>query len=254
MKSSIFDSSEFNQNLFFPRLDHSQVPEKAEDIFIKVDKSCSLRVRLHKSTLARFSLLFFHGNGEIISDYDNLSIYFRKLGCELIICDYRGYGKSEGVPTLRNALKDSFIIYKYLKFNRKLKTNVCVMGRSLGSACAIDLCIKLNNIGCCVIESGYADPIPLVERRGISINNISNEDIKLFNNSEKIRLLKCPLLILHGEKDFIISREEAELNYQNAGSANKKLEILKRVGHNDMIAADNNAYFENLNKFFDIIF
>ena len=83
-------------------------PGQITSIFVKVDKNCSLHVRLHKSTLARFSLLFFHGNGEIISDYDNLAIYFRKLGCEMIICDYRGYGKSEGVPTLRNALKDSF--------------------------------------------------------------------------------------------------------------------------------------------------
>ena len=36
LMTSIFDSDEFNQNLFFPRLDNSAVPNRADDIFVKV--------------------------------------------------------------------------------------------------------------------------------------------------------------------------------------------------------------------------
>jgi pimeloyl-ACP methyl ester carboxylesterase len=128
------------------------------------------------------------------------------------------------------------------------------MGRSLGSAPAIELCVQFSNISCCVLESGYADPIPLVERRGIRIDKISSEEKKLFNNSEKIRLIRCPLLIMHGEEDFLILPQEAILNHQNAGSKHKIRGILKGVGHNDMMMAHDNSYFKNLNGFFNSVF
>jgi len=132
--TSIFDSDQFNQNLFFPRSDNSAPPKGAEDIFIKVEDNCKIHVRLHRSLAAKFSIIFFHGNGEIVADYNGLAEYFLALGCELVVCDFRGYGRSEGIPTLKSTLMDASIIYCYLRDNEILKTNVCVMGRSLGSA------------------------------------------------------------------------------------------------------------------------
>ena len=252
--TSIFDSAEFNENLFFPRLDDSKIPDGVDDVFVEVEPSCKINVRRHLSTEAIFSIIFFHGNGEIVSDYDGLAKYFLKLGCELTVCDFRGYGRSEGTPTLKTILTDASTIYSYLLENDKLKSNVCVMGRSIGSAPAIELCSRFSEITCCVIESGYADPIPLVERRGLRIGNITSKENELFNNSHKIRLVKCPLLIMHGENDFLISPQEAMLNHKNASSKNKVLDILKGVGHNDMMMAPNNQYFESLIKFFNTVF
>ena len=252
--TSIFDSKEFNQNLFFPRSDDGEDFGSADEIFVEVEPNCKIHVRRHPSSKAKFSLLFFHGNGEIISDYDGLKKYFHALGCEFIVCDFRGYGKSEGTPTLRNTLIDASSIYNFLKNNGKLKSRVCVMGRSLGSAPAIDLCVQFSEISCCVVESGYADPIPLVERRGLRIDKTTTAENKLFNNSEKIRLVTCPILIMHGEDDFLIIPQEAVLNHKNAGSKHKVLNILKGVGHNDMMMAHDNAYFKNLNSFFSSIF
>jgi len=252
--TSIFDSKEFNQNLFFPRDDSNKNPESADEIFVEVGPNCKVHVRHHLSSKAKFSILFFHGNGEIISDYDGLAKYFTSLGCELIVCDYRGYGRSDGKPTLRSALKDASTIYCFLRSNKILKSLVCVMGRSLGSAPAIELCVRFSDISCCILESGFADPIPLVERRGLYIDKITNEENQLFNNSEKIRSVTCPILIMHGEEDFLISPQEAKLNYQNAGSKHKILDILKGVGHNDMMLANGNSYLKCLNNFFESVF
>jgi pimeloyl-ACP methyl ester carboxylesterase len=248
--TSIFDSDEFNQNLFFPRLDNSAVPNKADDIFVKVESNCKVHARCYKNSEAKFTILFFHGNGEIVSDYNGLAEHFIRFGCEFIVCDFRGYGRSEGVPTLKSTLIDASTIYCYLRENKILKENVCVMGRSLGSASAIELCARFSQITCCIIESGYADPIPLVERRGLKIASITPEENTLFNNSEKIRLVKCPILIMHGELDMLISPEEANLNYKNSSSQIKFLKILKGVGHNDMLMAPNNSYFTSLSIFF----
>lgn len=248
---SIFDSPQFNQNLFYPRPDYSGPPDGAEEIYIDVESGVKTHVRRHQNPAARFSLLFFHGNGEIVADYNDLADAFADLGAEFIVCDYRGYGQSGGSPTLRNSLEDSRRIYAYLKDNGKLLGQVVVMGRSLGSACAIELCASLNDVAGCVIESGYADPVPLVERRGLQIGKTTPEEDKLFNNSHKISRVNCPLLIMHGARDELIVPAEAELNFSKAGSENKFLKILEGVGHNDIMMAPGNIYFSTLRSFFE---
>lgn len=129
---------------------------------------------------------------------------------------------------------------------------VFVMGRSLGSASAIELCAKYREISCCVIESGYANPIPLVERRGLDIKTTTAEEDAVFNNSEKIKKVTCPLLIMHGSQDELISPLEAQLNYENASSKLKWLNVFDGVGHNDILLARDNGYFRCLEEFFQV--
>lgn len=249
--SSIFDSQNFNANLFFPRPDTAPIPGHSDEIEVQVGPETMVHIRRHPSPKARFSLLFFHGNGEIVSDYDNLAEHFNAMGAELIVADFRGYGRSTGFPTLRASLEDAHKIFDQLKSTGKLKEKVCIMGRSLGSAPTLELCAKRSDVAGCVLESGYADPIPLVERRGLKIDQTTPEEDALFNNSEKIRSVNCPLLIMHGADDFLISPQEAKLNYDNAGAKMKHLEILEGVGHNDMMMAPEGSYFTTLKRFFD---
>ena len=57
--TSIFDSDEFNQNLFFPRKDNSAIPNRADDIFINVESNCNVHARCYKNSEAKFTILFF---------------------------------------------------------------------------------------------------------------------------------------------------------------------------------------------------
>ena len=106
------------------------------------------------------------------------------------------------MPTLRSTLEDAHKVFDQLKSTGKFKEKVCIMGRSLGSAPTLELCAKRSDVAACVLESGYADPIPLVERRGLKIDKTTPEEDALFNNSEKIRQVTCPLLIMHGADDI----------------------------------------------------
>ena len=56
---------------------------------------------------------------------------------------------------------------------------------------------------------------------------------------------------MHGEDDFLISPKEANLNYTQAGSKSKTLEILEGVGHNDMMMAENGGYFSAMRRFLE---
>jgi alpha-beta hydrolase superfamily lysophospholipase len=167
--SSVFDSQTFNANLFFPRGDTLSTPDNCDEIHVEVEAGIFIHVRRYPSSEAHFSLLFFHGNGEIVSDYDNLAGHFNSMGGEFIVADFRGYGRSTGSPTLRSSLEDAHKIFEQLKSDNKLKGRVFIMGRSLGSAPTLELCSKRSDVAGCILESGYADPIPLVERRGLKI-------------------------------------------------------------------------------------
>jgi len=252
--TSVFDSSQFNDNLFFPRPDTAEGPTGTDEIYVAVEDSIRVHVRKHPNPAARFSLLFFHGNGEVASDYDGIAPFFTEMGAEFTVCDYRGYGKSDGRPTLRRVLEDAHLIYRALKNDGKLLPSLCVMGRSLGSASAIELCAHYPEINGCVIESGYADPIPLVERRGLRVDSTTPEENALFNNSQKIEKVTCPLLIMHGEDDVLIFPQEAQMNYDQAGSRDKALQILPGVGHNDIMMAPDHGYFGCLHRFFETAF
>ena len=66
---SIFDRDEFNDRLFFPRPDATPPPAGAIDRMIGVD-GARLHVRSYAAPAAAATLLLFHGNGEVVSDYD----------------------------------------------------------------------------------------------------------------------------------------------------------------------------------------
>ncbi len=217
---------------------------------VEVEPGVSVQVRKYPNDQANFSLLYFHGNGEIASDYDNMAPLFLNLGCDFLVGEFRGYGKSNGSPSLRRCLEDSRTIFTYLKAEGKLKPHVAVMGRSLGSAPAIELAANFDDIERCVIESGYADPILLAERRGIRIDNMTDEENTLFNNSQKLASIRCPLLIMHGREDCIIQPHEAQINFDSAGTEKKYLQYFDGVGHNDILFAPDNGYFSALSEFF----
>ena len=94
-----FDSEEFNERLFFPRPDVSACPAGAVDLRVPVS-GATLHLRLHPSADARCTVLLFHGNGEVVADYDDYARSYARAGATLAVVDFRGYGASTGTSTL----------------------------------------------------------------------------------------------------------------------------------------------------------
>lgn len=227
-------------------------PAGAKDFFLPVGEGATqaiVHARLYENVEAAVTLIHFHGNGEIVADYDEFALELNNFGVETIACDYRGYGKSTGEPKLRFLLSDALAIINELDTVGLRKKRSVVMGRSLGSAAALELAVKIPGITACILESAYADPIRLLRRRGIEVSALSEDENSLYNHSHKIQALQCPLLILHGAQDVLIYADEAELNYANAGTLDKKLVLFPGVGHNDIFYAADEAYFLELKTF-----
>jgi alpha-beta hydrolase superfamily lysophospholipase len=230
---SLFDSPAFNERLFFPRADATAPPAGAEDDFIEVD-GASLHVRYHGVSPQRRTLLMFHGNGEVVGDYDDAAGLFAAAGFGLAIVDYRGYGQSTGTPTLRNSIEDARVILGGV--HATAAAPIVVMGRSLGSACAAEIAGKnLPIVAGVIIESGIADLAGLVRRRGMEPPaQLSEDERAVFDPVPKLARGTAPLLVLHGERDAMIAPSEAELGFAAAGAKQKKLVIVPGRGHNDV--------------------
>lgn len=79
-----------------------------------------------------------------------------------------------------------------------------IMGRSLGSAPAIDLAAHPEKVSGLIIESGFAQTLSLMERLGINITLPGLDDTQVFSNARTISTYPGPLLVLHGRYDQII--------------------------------------------------
>ena len=247
MPSSIFDTREFNERLFFPRRQAGQPPPDATDLSIPVE-GATLHLRWHRPLRQADAqtLLLFHGNGEVVSDYDDAASRFAACGANLAVVDYRGYGQSTGTPTLRDALRDAPLVVEAL--TAAGASRLVVMGRSLGSASAAELYARPHAaIARFVWESGFVDLGALVGRRGLTVPSpFSEEDLATFDARAKLRRGDRPMLVLHGAEDTLIVPAEATLAFEAAGTSEKELVFIPDRGHNDLSAG--RAYWDALTR------
>ena len=118
---SVLDQPELLQFIFYPRRDFSgsHGPANAVDCSITVDEGVAISCRFYFGNENYPSILFFHGNGEIASDYDDIGLIYNQMGINLFVADYRGYGMSGGTPTLTSMIKDAHPIFE--GFNHMIK-------------------------------------------------------------------------------------------------------------------------------------
>ena len=83
-------------NLFSKTADSENRSRRQRDIQIPVQEDIAIGARFHMAEKSGGNLLFFHGNGEIVADYDELGAVYNQMGINFLAVDYRGYGRSEG--------------------------------------------------------------------------------------------------------------------------------------------------------------
>ncbi|MBA3393684.1 MAG: alpha/beta fold hydrolase [Deltaproteobacteria bacterium] len=235
--TSIFDRPEFNAALFFPRRDRSAPPAGARDLRVNVGGGVHVHVRRHAAPDARCTLLLFHGNGEVVADYDDAAARYARCGAALSIADYRGYGASDGTPTLRAVIEDARPIAEAVA--AEAPGPLVVMGRSLGGAAAHELYARpIATMVGVVLESTFVDMPALIRRRGLTPPPLTAEEEAVFDPRTKLPLGQLPLLVLHGDRDQIIVPTEGAATLAAAGSADKRLVMIAGRGHNDISFAD----------------
>jgi fermentation-respiration switch protein FrsA (DUF1100 family) len=246
-----FDKEEITQFLFNPRPDNS-FSSNGIILQIPVDENVKVGALLHHAGEKYPFILFFHGNGEIASDYNDLAPLFTRKNINFMVVDYRGYGTSTGKPSASSMIHDAHKIFAYtkkLKEEKKYTGNLIVMGRSLGSASALELGSNYGDeIDALIIESGFANIIPLLKLLGINTDAISLKEDKAFMHSKKITTCLMPTLIIHAEKDHIIPYSDGKILYEKSASKNKKMLTIPRADHNTIFMYGMDDYMNAVGK------
>lgn len=250
---SILDHPRVLQVLFHPRPDYPKQAEGVLPVTVPVESNISLGGCLYPCHPTAPAILYFHGNGEIAADYNDIAPYYHQLGITLLVMDYRGYGKSSGTPTGTNLLTDAVTVFNTTAqiFSEQGYTpsKLFVMGRSLGSVPALEIASRIHNhIDGLIIESGFAHSFKLLNWLGLSIEGVDETQAGFFNRT-KITQVTAPTLIIHGEKDALIPVTEGETLYQACGAQQKQCVLIPYAGHNDLMIVGMKQYFEAIGTF-----
>jgi fermentation-respiration switch protein FrsA (DUF1100 family) len=252
---SALDSPQVLTRLFHPRREWAMVESTpaAQDLLIPVARDVAVGARVHAAGKSAPTILFFHGNGEIVADYDDLGPVYNRLGINFLPVDYRGYGRSSGQPTVTAMMQDCHVIFSFIK--QWLRENgytgpIIVMGRSLGSASALELAASYpNQVHGLIVESGFAYLTPLLQLLGIDVLSLGFKEEAGLRNVDKIRIYDRPVLIIHAEHDHIIPFTDGQALYDACGSADKTLVKIPEANHNDILARGRTAYLAAIKVF-----
>ena len=256
---SVLDRQEILMFLFHPRQEwgSSGTTSSTEDILIQVEKDVAVDARFHVAGKEAPTILFFHGNGEIVADYNDIGPLYLRMGINFLPVDYRGYGRSSGKPTITAMMRDSHVIFDYAQNWLKKKDYTgpfILMGRSLGSASALELSVHYGDqIDGLIIESGFAYAGPLLRLLGIDMEALGIKEEEGFRNIDKIRKFYKPTLVIHAEYDHIISLTEGQALYDACSARDKRLLIIPGANHNDIFLRGMKEYMEAVGDLTDLI-
>ena len=249
---SHLDSPEVLMRLFHPRPEYGsgEKPESAVDVLVPVEGGIVTGGRFHMRGKSAPNILFFHGNGEIVADYDDLGPLYNRMGMNFLPVDYRGYGRSTGRPTVTAMMRDSHAVLEFTK--GWLEGNgytgaFIVMGRSLGSAPALELAgLHKDRIDGLVVESGFAHTGPLLALLGINTEAMGFTEEEGISNLERIRTWDKPALVIHAEFDHIIPFTDGRALYDACPSAGKTFLKIPGANHNDLFMRGLDAYMNGV--------
>lgn len=249
---SELDRIEISGRLFFPRRDRGRATGSGHDLAIPA-RDESLGARFHALGTESPTLLFFHGNGEIVADYDSLAPLFTGAGFNLLVVDFRGYGRSSGHPTASALIADAHDCLDFAAgwlARGGYRGSLCVMGRSLGSAPALELAARHGHpeVAGLAIESGFAHTMGLLETLGAQPRRLGLAEAHGFGNLEKIAAYGGPTLILHGSDDDLIPASEARALFEASPARHKHLVLIDGAGHNSLFAVGGAQYRQALRQ------
>lgn len=249
--------------LFYPRLLYHpernlgdftprQLGVEYEEFWLTASDGVSLngwRVPASLDGKRRKALLVFHGNaGNLATASHRLALYNR-IGCDVFMIDYHGFGKSGGTAKEENLYLDAETAWNHLVDNLGLPPEeIVVMGYSLGGRVASWLAEKHPDAAGLILESTFtrlsdiaADFFPYLPCRLILGN--------AYNTLDRLKNLRMPLLVVHGRGDELVAFKYGEKLYTSYAGAKTFLRIGDDHNVGFLSAAD--SYSNGIAAFLD---
>ena len=229
-----------------------RLPRGGEDVWFETTDGVRLHGWLVRSPgqPAPATVIYCHGNGGNVSYLGWMAEELSDRGFDVLLFDYRGYGRSEGaVAGERGLYADADAAYDFAVGRLGVEpASLILYGQSLGTVAATDLASR-KECGALILESGLSSAAAMAGTifpwlpkfaRGLTRNKLDSVG--------KLPRVRCPVLVAHGGRDVTIPVEQGR-ELHDAAPEPKKLVIIPTAGHNDLVAVGGERYLDELAAF-----
>ena len=238
--SNILDHPLISERYFFPRKGYF------DDPFWVDCGDAKLACSYHEIDPAAKTLIHFHGNGEIVDDWQGDFVrLIQQMGCNVFLAELRGYGQSSGEPQLGKMLAD---VVPTVQALQRPASELIFFGRSVGSIFAIEAAAQFPAAAGLILESGVADVMERLLLRvtpaelGVSVAEFKSVIAQNLNHQDKLKNFSGPVLVMHTQNDGLVGVSHGERLYQWA-AGRKQLKIFPHGNHNDIMFVNAREYF-----------
>jgi len=233
--------------LFMP----SELPEDYKFVFsnefqelnIKNGDKVLLNAVHFKNENPKGVILYFHGNMGDLQRWGIHAEFFVEKEYDVLVMDYRTYGKSKGVLNEQSFYDDAQLFYNHLKKTYK-ESEIIVYGRSLGTGIATYVASK-NNPKQLILETPYYSIADVAKQR-FPIYPINLLLKYKFPSYKFIKSVQCPISIYHGSADKVVPYTSGQKLFSEAPKLLAKLITIDGGRHNNLVSYK--TYLEEINK------
>ena len=244
-----------NRLIFHPAASLERTPADVglnfEDVFFTTRDGVRLHGWFVPHRNAHSTLVWFHGNaGNISHRVENIKLLHELVRVNVFIFDYRGYGRSDGRPSEQGTYLDGEAALELIgnKLGDENRKKLILFGRSLGAAIATEMATRFVSQAL-ILESPFVS-IAEMARTILPFFPIGPFLQTQYNVGERIKKIRGPLLVLHGDRDEIVPIEQGKKVFDAAPEPKTFLPIAG-AAHNDTYIVGGKNYFRQLKDFID---
>jgi fermentation-respiration switch protein FrsA (DUF1100 family) len=220
---------------FYPDAARYTTPEQfglaAENVQLRAADGTRLHAWFLPSTgPAKGAVLHLHGNAANISNHLPLVAWLPARGYDVLMLDYRGFGKSEGKPTLDGIVDDALAGLVYLRTRQGVDPDrIVVWGQSIGGATALRMLARdAAGVRLAVIDSAFASyrGIARDAASGGPLAPVAAFAVSVLPGADKdpvtaVKTVTPPLIFVHGRRDGVIPHAHSDALHAAAASTSE---------------------------------
>lgn len=206
--------------------------EPFEEFYLNAPDGARLNALHFKKPNSKGVILYFHGNAGDLSRWGEITTYFVRKDFDVIIMDYRTYGKSTGKINEQNLFSDAQLFYDHTREYYAQK-DIIIYGRSLGAAIATHVASK-NDCRKLILETPFYNLLDVAKERFafLPVNQLLKYK---FATNRHIQQVESPIVVFHGTDDAVVPYESGKKLFDEIKAKNKRFYTAENGGHNDLV-------------------
>ena len=203
-----------------------------EELFFKHENGAIINAIHFKKENPKGVILYFHGNAGDLSRWGNITSFFVEKDYDVLVMDYRTYGKSTGKLSEDALYEDAQMCYNHL-LKTYSENKITLYGRSLGTGIATQLASK-NKPKQLILETPYYSLVSVAKHRFpiFPVRQLLKYKIPSF---KFIQQVECPITIFHGTDDSVVPFESGKQLFNECNNEDKVFIEIEGGQHNDLI-------------------